>query len=127
MHHDNPTDLVGTPTWMTLSIACFGVLLPLWWATGLAVAGGLTAGLIIGYLWFATVHHAVHHWQPAEESYLYGAKRWHLIHHYSRRPCNFGVTIGFWDRLFGTARDRRRPAEPWQPPGPVRANSASRK
>lgn len=107
MHHDSPTDLVGTPTWMSLSVACFGVLLPLWWGTGFAVGGGLTAGLIIGYLWFAAVHHAVHHWQPNPESYLYRAKRRHLIHHYSRHPCNFGVTIGFWDRVFGTARESR--------------------
>jgi sterol desaturase/sphingolipid hydroxylase (fatty acid hydroxylase superfamily) len=28
MHHDNPTDLVGSPTWLSLSIICFGVLLP---------------------------------------------------------------------------------------------------
>jgi len=106
MHHDSPTDLVGTPTWMSLSIACL-VLLPLWWGTGIAVGGGLTGGLIVGYLWFATVHHGVHHWQPAPESYLYRAKRRHLIHHYSRRPCNFGVTIGFWDRVFGTDRKSR--------------------
>jgi sterol desaturase/sphingolipid hydroxylase (fatty acid hydroxylase superfamily) len=107
MHHDSPADLVGTPTWMTLSIACFGVLLPLWWATGLAVGGGLTAGLTIGYLWFGAVHHAIHHWEPAPGSYLFRAKRRHLIHHYSRQPCNFGVTVGFWDSVFGTARATR--------------------
>jgi len=92
---------------MSLSVACFGVLLPLWWATGIAVGGGLTGGLIVGYLWFATVHHGVHHWQPAPESYLYRAKRRHLIHHYSRRPCNFGITTGFLDRVFGTDRKSR--------------------
>jgi sterol desaturase/sphingolipid hydroxylase (fatty acid hydroxylase superfamily) len=106
VHHDSPTDLVGTPPWLTLSIA-FGVLLPLWWQAGLVVGGGLTAGLILGYLWFVSVHHAIHHWEPAPDSYLYRAKRRHLIHHYSRHPCNFGVTVGFWDRVFGTASKAR--------------------
>jgi sterol desaturase/sphingolipid hydroxylase (fatty acid hydroxylase superfamily) len=107
MHHDSPAELIGSPTWLSLAIVCFGVLLPLWWQTNFEIAGGLTAGLIVGYLWYVTVHHATHHWQAAPASYLYRVKRHHLVHHYSRQPCNFGVTGAFWDRVFGTARRAR--------------------
>jgi len=107
IHHDSPADLVGSPTGLSLVIACFGVLLPLWWQTSFEFAGGLTAGLMLGYLWYVTVHHAIHHWHPREATYLYRVKRWHLVHHYSRDSCNFGVTTGFWDRVFGTARKTR--------------------
>jgi sterol desaturase/sphingolipid hydroxylase (fatty acid hydroxylase superfamily) len=107
MHHDSPTDLVGSPTWLSLGLICLGVLLPLWWETGFDIAGGATAGLMAGYLWYVAVHHAIHHWDAAPGSYLYRAKRRHLVHHYSRQPCNFGVTTGFWDLVFGTVRSVR--------------------
>jgi sterol desaturase/sphingolipid hydroxylase (fatty acid hydroxylase superfamily) len=107
MHHGSPTDSVGSPTWLSLSLVCFGVLFPLWWQTNFEIAGGLTAGLMIGYLWYITVHHATHHWQSRPASYLHRAKRRYLVHHYSREPCNFGVSTGFWDHVFGTARHTR--------------------
>jgi sterol desaturase/sphingolipid hydroxylase (fatty acid hydroxylase superfamily) len=107
MHHDSPTELIGSPSWLSLALACFGVLLPLWWGAGFAVAGGFTAGLMIGYLWYVTVHYAVHHWRTTPDSYLYRAKRRHFIHHYSRQPYNFGVSTGFWDHVFGTAHKSR--------------------
>lgn len=107
MHHDSPADLVGSPTWLSLGIIGLGVLLPLWWETSFDVASGVTAGLILGYLWYVTVHHAIHHWNPSAATYLHRAKRRHLVHHYSRQPCNFGVTTGFWDLVFGTIRRTR--------------------
>ncbi len=107
MHHESPTDLVGSPTWLSLGIIGFGVLLPLWWHTSFETAGGLTTGLMLGYLWYVTTHYAIHHWQASPESYLYRAKRRHLVHHYSRQPCNFGVSTAFWDVVFSTARRAR--------------------
>jgi sterol desaturase/sphingolipid hydroxylase (fatty acid hydroxylase superfamily) len=107
MHHDSPSDLVGSPTWLTLAIICFGVLLPLWWQTNFDFAISITTGLMLGYLWYVTVHFAIHHWNPAPTTYLHRAQRRHLVHHYSRQPCNFGVTTGFWDLFFGTIRRTR--------------------
>ncbi len=103
MHHHHPTGFVGTPTWLSLAAICFGALVPLWWETGFNLASGLTAGLMLGYLWYVGVHHVVHHWQLHQGSYLCRLKRRHLLHHHARRPCNFGVTTQFWDRVFGSA------------------------
>ncbi len=103
MHHDQPTGFVGTPTWLSLGMICCGALLPLWWETGFHLASGITAGLMLGYLWYASVHHLVHHWPIRQGTLLYRLKRRHALHHHARQPCNFGVSTAFWDRVFGTA------------------------
>ncbi len=101
-HHEDPTALVGTPIWV--SLATFGVLgLILWRGTDANVAGGLTCGLMAGYLWYIAVHHVVHHWRLEHDTYLYRLKRRHAKHHYSDEDCNYGVSTGFWDRILHTA------------------------
>jgi hypothetical protein len=104
LHHAKPTALIGTPTWLTATLMCGCALLPLWREAGFNIASGLTSGLISGYLWYVSVHHAVHHWRTHPGSYLHRAKRRHAEHHHSRHPCHFGVTTGYWDRIFHSAR-----------------------
>ena len=106
-HHADPTGLVGTPTWLSFAVIIFGILLPLWWGTNFDFASGLTAGFSGGYLWYVGIHHAVHHWRIKEGTYLFHAKRRHALHHFARQSCNFGVTSGFWDRVFGTVFETR--------------------
>jgi sterol desaturase/sphingolipid hydroxylase (fatty acid hydroxylase superfamily) len=76
--------------------------LPAWLLGGRLLATGLTAGLATGYLWYMVVHHATHFWIGRRDSYLYAAKRRHALHHHRDGERNFGVTTGFWDRVFGT-------------------------
>jgi sterol desaturase/sphingolipid hydroxylase (fatty acid hydroxylase superfamily) len=100
LHHAMPTAMIGTPTWLTAILICVFVFLPLWWTAGFTLASGLTSGLILGYLWYISVHHAIHHWRTRPGSYLHRAKRRHAEHHHARHPCNFGVTTAYWDRVF---------------------------
>jgi sterol desaturase/sphingolipid hydroxylase (fatty acid hydroxylase superfamily) len=104
MHHAAPTAMVGTPTWLSATLIGGGVLLPLWWQAGLHISSGLTFGLILGYLWYVLVHHAIHRWRAHEGSYLYRVKRRHGQHHHQQRSCNFGVTTACWDHFFGSAQ-----------------------
>lgn len=67
------------------------------------MATAATAGIMLGYLWYVSVHHALHHWRMEHASYLYTLKRRHALHHHGAETCNFGVTTGFWDRLFRTS------------------------
>jgi sterol desaturase/sphingolipid hydroxylase (fatty acid hydroxylase superfamily) len=100
LHHSRPSDMIGAPVWLTAALISGLILLPVWWQAGFNLASGLTSGLIIGYLWYVLVHHAVHHWHVRPGSYLHRARRRHAEHHYGQHPCNYGVTTAFWDRVF---------------------------
>lgn len=103
LHHARATALVGTPSW--LSLCLFAVLaLVLWSAIEAILASGLTVGLMLGYLWYLAVHHAVHHVKAKRGSWLHRAKLRHATHHHSQQPCNFGVTTSLWDVAFSSTR-----------------------
>ena len=102
MHHEHPNDLVGSPLWSTL--AAFLVLsIALVLLAGVEIGSGLTLGLMLGYVAYLVVHDGVHRWQLRENSWMRSYRLWHLRHHRHPVPCNFGVTTGFWDIVFGTA------------------------
>jgi len=102
LHHASEHELIGTPTWMSVCAHAALVFAPLMLLAGLPVATAVSAGLMVGYLWYVAVHHAVHHWHPGHSTYLYRLKRRHALHHHHDQERNFGVTTGLWDRLFGT-------------------------
>jgi sterol desaturase/sphingolipid hydroxylase (fatty acid hydroxylase superfamily) len=101
-HHAMPKELVGTPTWLSVAMGLIVIFCPLWWAAGFIIASAISAGLMIGYLCYVTVHHLNHHANPPHDTFLYRAKHRHALHHYCGGSKNFGVTSDFWDRLFGT-------------------------
>jgi sterol desaturase/sphingolipid hydroxylase (fatty acid hydroxylase superfamily) len=112
-HHAEPRELIGSPVWLSF-IAFLVALVPLWLCLGFGLSGGAIAGLMMGYVWYASVHHAVHHWAIDDRSWLYAARMRHLRHHYGTPERNFGVTTAFWDYVFGTAPTSRR-ARPQMP------------
>ncbi len=101
-HHSDEREFIGTPIW--ISLVSHGTLgfLPVYLLAGFADASAASCGLMLGYLWYVSVHHVVHHWHPAHSSYLYALKRRHALHHHHDSERNFGVTSSFWDRVFGT-------------------------
>jgi sterol desaturase/sphingolipid hydroxylase (fatty acid hydroxylase superfamily) len=102
MHHSHPCDLIGAPIWVSVTIfsSLFLLLAHLW---DVEIAGGMTSGLIVGYISYLLVHDAVHRWRLAETSWLRSYRLRHLRHHRYPVPGNFGVTTGIWDLVFGTA------------------------
>lgn len=109
-HHEDPHGLIGAPAWTSVSFGLFGVFGPSWALLGFGLATAVTAGMATGYLWYVFVHYATHHWQPRRGSYLHRVQVRHLRHHHVSDSCNFGVTTGVWDAIFGTALRRRRVA-----------------
>ena len=87
---------------------------------GVSLAFGLSlvVGWTLGYFFYELVHMLAHKRAPRT-----GYDRWlrkhHFHHHFGHPMANHGVTIGVWDRVFGTfeAPDRvrvpRRMAQPW--------------
>ena len=112
-HHRRPSAMIGTPIWISGALLGAAFLL-VWPLAGLYLAGAVTAGLVVGYLWYIIVHHKSHHARPDPASYMYRAKRRHGLHHHGRSPGNFGVTTALWDHVFRTAvtasADSRRTA-----------------
>jgi sterol desaturase/sphingolipid hydroxylase (fatty acid hydroxylase superfamily) len=108
VHHASPRAYVGTPTWVSLGIIWLVVFVPAWRGVSFNVASGLTAGMMMGFLWYGIVHHVIHYRRPRLlASWMPATTQRHLRHHHSARPGNFGVTIPLWDHVFGTVLDER--------------------
>lgn len=101
LHHAHPSALIGTPTWLSapLFLALWAVLTL---GEGMFVAGGLTTGLMIGYLVYVALHDAVHHRRARPGSWLYRAKLRHARHLRPESSTEFGVSSGLWDALLHT-------------------------
>jgi cyclopropane-fatty-acyl-phospholipid synthase len=106
-HHRRPTALIYTPTVMSAALIVTLVFLPAWALTDLWGACALTLGVTTGYLAYATMHHALHHWH-ADFTWLRRRKRWHAMHHRVGQSACYGVTSPFWDHVFGSTASRRR-------------------
>jgi sterol desaturase/sphingolipid hydroxylase (fatty acid hydroxylase superfamily) len=122
-HHDAPRAYVGTPTWASLGIIWLVVFVPAWRGVSFNVASGLTAGVMMGFLWYGIVHHVIHYRRPRLlAAWMPATTHRHLRHHYSPQPGNFGVTIPLWDYVFGTfiAEDRVRPTASLRDPALAR-------
>jgi sterol desaturase/sphingolipid hydroxylase (fatty acid hydroxylase superfamily) len=99
-HHAKPLALLGFPSFVSSGLIVAAVFLPLR-EYSLVAASGVTSGMLLGYALYMFVHHATHHFAIQPGDVLYRARMRHMAHHY-RDGCNFGVTTGFWDTVFGT-------------------------
>ena len=66
----------------------------------------ITSGMLLGYAVYMFVHHATHHLAIQPGDWLYKGRLRHMAHHYHDNA-NFGVSTGFWDRVFNTTGARR--------------------
>lgn len=94
-HHEHPAEFTVFPIWY---------LPPVFMAVYLIAPLAIFTGFVVGYIWFLTWHDVLHHVDlnrmpaPVRRYAL-----WHLAHH-NLDKCNFGITVPFWDWLFGTYR-----------------------
>lgn len=109
IHHMFPNDtdrLVIPPLFALGVIIIFGTtfyLLMGYWNGVPFLAGGIT-----GYLYYDFVHYATHHLTP--RTFIgRGQRRRHMLHHYKYPDACFGVSVGWWDRVFRTTeKDAKR-------------------
>jgi len=104
-HHQAPRAFVGVPSFLSSGLILAVCYLPLYghWPV---FAGGFAGGMMLGYAAYMFVHHATHHFTIEPGDWLYEARLRHMTHHY-REGVNYGVSTGFWDRIFGTLATRR--------------------
>ena len=100
--------LVGFLAWMPLGWISVS------FAFGLSVAIGWSAG----YFYYEYVHAMAHLAAPTSR-YQRWLRKHHFHHHFGHPMSNHGVTVAWWDRVFGTlevpdrVRVPRRMAQPW--------------
>jgi sterol desaturase/sphingolipid hydroxylase (fatty acid hydroxylase superfamily) len=67
-------------------------------------------GFILGYLLYASMHYAIHAWNPPFK-WMKPLWRNHHLHHYKDENKGFGVSSTIWDHVFGTMFDLRKEKE----------------
>ena len=67
-------------------------------------------GFVLGYLIYATMHYAIHAWNPPFK-WMKPLWRNHHLHHYKGHENGFGVSSTLWDHIFGTMFDLKKEKE----------------
>jgi sterol desaturase/sphingolipid hydroxylase (fatty acid hydroxylase superfamily) len=67
-------------------------------------------GFILGYLLYASMHYAIHAWNPPFK-WMKPLWRNHHLHHYKDEGKGFGVSSTLWDMVFGTMFDLKKEKE----------------
>jgi sterol desaturase/sphingolipid hydroxylase (fatty acid hydroxylase superfamily) len=67
-------------------------------------------GFLLGYLLYASMHYAIHAWNPPFK-WMKPLWRNHHLHHYKNEHHGFGVSSTLWDLVFGTMFDLKNEKE----------------
>jgi sterol desaturase/sphingolipid hydroxylase (fatty acid hydroxylase superfamily) len=67
-------------------------------------------GFMLGYLLYASMHYAIHAWNPPFK-WMKPLWRNHHLHHYKNEHKGFGVSSTLWDHIFGTMFDLKKEKE----------------
>lgn len=105
IHHNQPQVLIGMPWFMTTATV-FGIWYLAGVALGIPLLSSLLAGWLIGFVWYSLVHHSLHHWR-FRNGWMRRLEAYHRIHH-QFPASNFGVTMRYWDGIFGTRYRKTR-------------------
>jgi sterol desaturase/sphingolipid hydroxylase (fatty acid hydroxylase superfamily) len=99
IHHEKPMKLIAMPWFFTtLTMAAVWYFCAVTRNIPLILA--VLAGWLVGFIGYSLVHHGLHHWN-IQSRWTRRLKAYHRIHHHFP-DYNYGVTMGFWDRVFGT-------------------------
>ncbi len=103
---------------IAIAVAATPAAFLIWWIIGPAVGVGGWLGWVGGYVLYEETHWRLHHRAPAT-----GRGRHIRLHHYAHHSVdvgtNFGITVMWWDTVFGTIRKDavvsipRSQAAPW--------------
>jgi sterol desaturase/sphingolipid hydroxylase (fatty acid hydroxylase superfamily) len=106
-------------SWAGMAAVGFLAWRPLVGAAWGATAGwSVAVGWAVGYF-FYEYQHAMAHLRAPRTRYQRWLRKHHFHHHFGHPRSNHGVTLGIWDRVFGTleapeqVRVPRRMAQPW--------------
>lgn len=108
VHHDHPNDarrLVLPPAFSLPLAAGFWALFVT--ALGTEVGSAACVGFFGGYLSYDMTHFALHHTVPRNRLGRL-LRELHMRHHFEDDERGFGVSVPYWDIVFGTYTSRGR-------------------
>lgn len=97
-HHTRPTEIAVRGWHRLLLFVGVGVIVPLAWS--LQGYYMLPAGLVAGIAGFFFVHKLLH--QPIAKRLFRRLLRYHIYHHCKYPNTCYGISVPWWDDLFGT-------------------------
>jgi dihydroceramide fatty acyl 2-hydroxylase len=107
VHHDHPNDPLRLVMPLAASVPLAIGFCALFWAVlGETYWMAFAAGFIAGYLAYDMIHYHVHHHRPRTRIGRL-LRESHMRHHFQDDERGFGVSAPYWDRVFGTAPQRR--------------------
>ncbi len=98
-HHEDPLAYIAMPWFVTPVLFLPPQLLVAGWL-GVHGFSSFLAGWFGGFIAYSFVHHSLHHYK-VRFAWFRRLQSQHRIHH-ALPETNFGVTMRFWDRVFGT-------------------------
>ena len=102
-HHRDTEDkyLIFPPLTVSLLISSLIYLVFFLVTQSFSAGALLMAGLGLGYVFYEWMHYAAHQYRSQLYVWKY-LRKYHLAHHFKSPKYWYGVTVPFWDMLFGT-------------------------
>ena len=102
VHHDYPNDRLRLVMPPSVSIPLALIFFFLYKTLlGVPTVYPFFAGFVAGYLFYDTMHYAMHHLQWKFD-WFQRLKQYHMRHHYQHDAQGFGVSNPLWDYVFNT-------------------------
>ena len=98
-HHVDPKMYIAMP-WFFTPLIFLPVQLLIAGLFGVRGVSTLFSGWFVGFVAYGLMHHSLHHYKLPFAWYRHLQSQ-HRIHH-AFPETNYGVTMRYWDRLFGT-------------------------
>lgn len=108
VHHDYPNDRLRLVMPPSVSIPLALIFFFAYRALlGEPIVYPFFAGFVGGYLFYDTMHYAMHHlnWKNA---WFQRIKQHHMLHHYQHDDMGFGVSNPLWDYVFNTTFNQKK-------------------
>jgi sterol desaturase/sphingolipid hydroxylase (fatty acid hydroxylase superfamily) len=108
VHHDYPNDMKRLVLPLSVSIPlAFGVYFGFRLFMPPVYLYPFFSAFVLGYIFYDTVHYALHHFNFKGEFWK-KIKKHHMLHHYSDETKGFGVSSELWDKVLNSGFPKKK-------------------
>jgi sterol desaturase/sphingolipid hydroxylase (fatty acid hydroxylase superfamily) len=108
VHHDYPNDMKRLVLPLSVSVPlAFGVYFAFHTFMPPAYLYPFFSAFVLGYIFYDTVHYALHHFNFKGEVWK-KIKKHHMLHHYSDSSKGFGVSSELWDKVLNSGFTKKK-------------------